>query len=66
MDCVLPKDTVSRLHARIDKEGDGYTVTDLNSTNGVRVSGRLLQTNETAALPVGSEIYFADAGFLFL
>ena len=66
VDCVLPKDTVSRLHARIDKEGDGYTVTDLNSTNGVRVSGRLLQTNETASLPVGSEIYFADAGFLFL
>lgn len=66
VDCVLPRDTVSRLHARIDREGDGYTVTDLNSTNGVRVEGRLLQTNETVPLPVGSEIYFADMGFLFL
>ncbi len=66
VDCVLSRDTVSRLHARIDRDEEGYTVTDLNSTNGVRVGGRLLQTNETAPLPVGSEIYFADAGFLFL
>lgn len=66
VDCVLPRDTVSRLHARIDRAEEGYTVTDLNSTNGVRVGGRLLQTNETVPLPVGGEIYFADAGFLFL
>ena len=66
VDYALGKDTVSRLHARIDRENDGYTITDLNSTNGTRVDGRLLQTNETASLPVGSEIYLADAGFLFV
>ena len=66
VDHVVARDTVSRLHARIDRENGAYTVTDLNSTNGVRVDGRLLQTNETVPLPVGSEIYLADAGFLFL
>lgn len=66
VDYALGKDTVSRLHARIDRENDGYTITDLNSTNGTRVDGRLLQTNETASLPVGSEIYLANAGFLFV
>ncbi len=66
VDFVIMRDTVSRLHARIDRGDEGYTVTDLNSTNGVRVGGRLLQNNETVSLPVGSEIYFADVGFLFL
>ncbi len=66
MDYVIARDTVSRLHARIDQENGGYTVTDLNSTNGIRVDGRLLETNETVPLSVGSEIYLADAGFLFL
>lgn len=66
VDYVIARDTVSRLHARIDQENGGYTVTDLNSTNGIRVDGRLLETNETVPLSVGSEIYLADAGFLFL
>ena len=66
VDYVVAQDTVSRLHARIDREDGEYTITDLNSTNGIQVDGRLLQTNETASLPVGSEIYLADVGFLFL
>ena len=36
---VLEDDTVSRLHARLDREGDGLWVTDLKSRNGTRVNG---------------------------
>lgn len=66
VDHVLKKDTISRLHARIDQTEQGYTVTDLNSTNGVRVGKQILQANETVELKMGDELYLADAGFLFL
>lgn len=64
-DYALEKDTVSRFHLRIDEEGGRYTVTDLNSTNGTRVRGRLLDANETAAIENGDEIYIADTGYIF-
>lgn len=39
-DIVLTEEAVSRRHARIQKNDEGYFVlTDLNSTNGVRVDG---------------------------
>lgn len=65
-DYVLAKDTVSRFHLRIDRGGDGFTVTDLNSTNGTRIKGRVLDSNETAVINVGDEIYIADLGYIFL
>lgn len=64
-DYVLQKDTVSRFHLRIDKDGGTYTVTDLNSTNGTRVRGKLLDANETAVIEVGDEIIIADIGYIF-
>ena len=64
-DYVLSRDTVSRLHAKIDREGEEYRITDLNSTNGTMVGGRLLETNETAPLLPGEEVYIANVGFIF-
>ena len=64
-DYVLSRDTVSRLHARIDREGEEYRITDLNSTNGTTVGGRLLEMNETAVLLPGGEVYIANIGFIF-
>lgn len=64
-DYALIKDTVSRFHLRIDKGPEGFTVTDLNSTNGTRVKGHLLDANETASIDIGDEIYIADAGYIF-
>lgn len=64
-DCVLPCDAVSRLHARIDCEGEAYRITDLNSTNGTMVGGRLLEMNETVVLLPGDEVYIANIGFIF-
>ena len=42
-DVVLNDSNVSRRHAEIRAEGEGWTVRDLGSTNGVRVNGRDVQ-----------------------
>ena len=64
-DYVLPRDTISRFHLRLDEEEGHYTVTDLNSTNGTRVGGRLLEANETVRLEPGDQVYIADQGYAF-
>lgn len=64
-DCMLELEGVSRLHARIDRNGEEYLITDLNSTNGTRVGGRLLETNEMAVVKPGDEVYIANVGFVF-
>ncbi len=65
VDYVLDKDTVSRIHARIDREGEEYRISDLNSTNGTSVNGRLLETNETLVLKTGDEVFIANYAFVF-
>ena len=64
-DYVLSNDAVSRFHIRIDKDEKGYSVTDLNSTNGTRVRGRLLDANETTEVEPGDEIQIADLTYIF-
>lgn len=64
-DGVIPRETVSRFHMRLEQTETGYLLTDLNSTNGTRVNGRLLETNETVSIVPGDQIYAADVGFLF-
>lgn len=64
-DFFLNEDGVSRLHVKIDKTEDGYSVTDLNSTNGTRVNGELLEANETRSLPLGSELAIAAVRYRF-
>ena len=41
-DCCILLPGVSRVHARITKEGDTYYIKDMNSTNGTRVNDREL------------------------
>ena len=59
---VLTDASVSRRHARIQLEGDRWTVTDLGSTNGLRVNGR-----DVAAAEVrdGDRVEFGGALFGF-
>lgn len=66
VDFVLNKDTVSRLHVKIEETESGYTITDLNSTNGTRVRGEMLQNNQQTPLESGDEVYIADNGFRFM
>ncbi len=64
-DYQLNRETVSRLHVRIDRSGDTYTLTDLNSTNGTAVNGKKLEANETVELLAGDMIAIADIQFRF-
>ena len=52
-DYILNKSTVSRFHVRITEEDGQYFLTDLNSTNGTKVNGRLLAANEKVVLSQG-------------
>jgi pSer/pThr/pTyr-binding forkhead associated (FHA) protein len=62
-DFCVREETVSRMHARIDLEQDRYSVTDLNSTNGTRVNGRMLAANETTELADGDFLELGDTGY---
>lgn len=64
-DYVLSRDTVSRFHLRIDRDGERFFVTDLNSTNGTRVNNHLLEANETVEIKRGDEVYIAEMGYRF-
>lgn len=64
-DYILNRDTVSRLHLRIDRMGEAYQIMDLNSTNGTVVRGRLLENNESVPLYPGDEIQIAKYRYRF-
>ncbi len=64
-DHILDKPTVSRFHVRImEKDGD-YFLTDLNSTNGTKVNGRLLAANEEIILKEGDEVQIAEEKYFW-
>lgn len=65
-DFAILDDTISRLHIRIDQKDGGYTLTDLNSTNGTTVNNRKLEANETVTLQVGDLVDIAGYHFQFL
>jgi FhaA, N-terminal domain/FHA domain len=44
----LPDPGISRLHARIVREGDDFVVEDLGSTNGTEVNGQLIKRRRLA------------------
>jgi hypothetical protein len=56
-DVVLADSNVSRRHAEIRPDGrDGWVVTDLGSTNGVRVNGRPVEQGRPAPLQAGDQL----------
>lgn len=59
-DICLKSDTVSRVHAKIEKIADDYFLTDLFSTNGTTLNGRILEPNHAQPVPDGSEVTFAE------
>ena len=61
-DLYIADMTVSRLHARLVRDGEGWVLTDLGSSNGTRVNGWRLR----AAVPVqpGDTITFGSAVFI--
>lgn len=56
VDVVLQDSSVSRMHARITREGKEYYLEDLNSTNGTFKNGLRLQPYEKRKLGLGDEL----------
>ena len=48
-DLVLDDPNVSRRHAELRREGDGWVVADLGSTNGIKVNGRRVDEARASA-----------------
>lgn len=64
-DIIIRNETVSRLHARINKSDGVYYIEDLNSRNGTWVNGKLLHYMEKISLRDGDVIAFADERFRY-
>lgn len=65
VDVVLPRKTVSRIHARIKRTGNEYYLEDLNSKNGTFLDQVMLEPGRQYRLQDGAEVQFADLFFTF-
>ena len=61
-DFFLKNDSISRKHARVDLQGETYTLTDLESTNGTIVNG---QNINQVSLKHGDVIQIGDTQIRF-
>lgn len=62
-DICIDHPSISRIHAKIIREGKDYYLYDLNSTNGTFVNGERLAVNERVMIRLSDEIRFADLGY---
>lgn len=65
-DIHIDRDTISNLHAKIDREGDCYYLEDLNSTNGTFVNDEPLAYKERRKLESNDTVRFADIRYRFV
>ena len=65
-DYCVEEEAVSRLHAKLLREGKEWYIQDMNSTNGTYVNGRRVKASERLLLVQGDELLLADVPFLFL
>ena len=65
VDYVLADNSVSRIHARFDREGDKVLLTDMNSTNGTYRNGLRMQPQETVEIESGDEIRFGNLNYCY-
>ena len=65
VDCVLADDSISRLHARIEKQDEKIFLTDMNSTNGTYKNGLRMEPSETIEIEPGDEIRFGKLNYCY-
>lgn len=65
VDCVIMDDSISRLHARIEKQDEKVLLTDMNSTNGTYKNGLRMEPSETVELEPGDEIRFGKLNYCY-
>jgi pSer/pThr/pTyr-binding forkhead associated (FHA) protein len=61
-----PEGYVSRRHAHIIRARNGYFISDLNSSNGTLVNGRLLPAERPRLLRNGDKITIGEVVIQFL
>jgi len=63
-ECAVTLDdaSVSRRHARVERDGDGWSITDLGSTNGVKVNGESVRS---ATLRDGDRLQLGSLALTF-
>ena len=64
-DVVLDGKSVSRIHARLEREGDKVMLTDLNSTNGTFKNGLRMEPQETVQIEPGDEVRFGQICYCY-
>lgn len=62
---VIKNEAVSRIHAKITKEGEVYFLEDLNSTNGTFLNQEMLNYKVKTSLSPNSRIRFANESYRF-
>ncbi|MFW6161674.1 MAG: sigma 54-interacting transcriptional regulator [Planctomycetota bacterium] len=62
-DIHIPGSNVSRRHARIERQGERWVLTDLDSRNGTRVNGKRVSEQALASL---DEVVLGNVGLLFV
>ncbi|MCH5263587.1 MAG: FHA domain-containing protein [Lachnospiraceae bacterium] len=65
VDYVLADNSVSRIHARFDRQGDTVLLTDMNSTNGTFKNGLRMQPQETVEIEPGDEVRFGNLNYCY-
>jgi hypothetical protein len=65
VDHVLSDDSVSRIHARFDRQDNHIFITDMNSTNGTYKNGLRMQPQETLEIEPGDEIRFGSLHYCY-
>lgn len=65
VDLYVGDEGISRMHARIFRNGNDYFLEDLNSTNGTFKNGLRLKPYEQRKLEKGDEIKFAARKLIF-
>lgn len=65
VDCVLTDDSISRLHARIEKQDEKILLTDMNSMNGTYKNGLRMEPSETVEIEPGDEIRFGKLNYCY-
>ena len=65
VDCVLSDASISRLHARIEKQGEKVFLTDMNSTNGTYKNGLRMEPSGTVEIEPGDEIRFGKLNYCY-
>jgi hypothetical protein len=61
-DLLIEDLTVSRVHARLERDADGWMLADLGSTNGTRLNG--WRVREPVRVRAGDRVCFGAARFI--